>query len=77
MIAVAARRVRVETAVVSTPGARLRLVRTGADGDLGRLLLWCLRSGIPVELADGATDEVWLDGGRVAATEARRRLRNP
>lgn len=75
MIAVAARRVRVEAPVVSTPGARLRLVRTGADGELGRLLLWCVRSGVPVELAAGVTDEVWLDGVRIGAGEARGRLR--
>lgn len=75
VIGVEARRARVSTPVVSTPGARLRLVRTGRDGELARLLLWCVRRNVPVELANGVGDEVWLDGARVSVAEAREALR--
>ena len=74
-IEVTARRRRVNTPVVSTPGARLRLVRSGGDGEIGRLLLWCLRRGVAVELVAAEVDEVWLDGERVSPAEAQRRLR--
>ncbi len=74
LIAVAARRTRVERQLVSTPSARLRIERTGRDGDIGRLVLWCHRSGVPMELVDGEADGVWLDGERTTPVEARRQL---
>lgn len=72
--AVGARRARVETPLLSNPGARLRIVRTGRDGDIGRLVLWCHRSGVPMDLVEGEGDGVFLDGEPTTPQEARRRL---
>ncbi|GDX82235.1 hypothetical protein LBMAG42_40460 [Deltaproteobacteria bacterium] len=74
VIAVASKRTRVETPVVSTPGARLRVERTGNDGELGRLVLWCHRRGVPMELVEGTEDRVILDGEAATVAEVRRRL---
>ena len=74
VIAVAAKRVRVEVPVVSTPGARVRVERTGYDGEIGRLVLWCHRRGIALELVEAAEDRLWLDGLTVSVAELRRRL---
>lgn len=52
-VAVGAARKRVDRVVASTPGARVRIVRPADPGELQRVLLWCLRQGIPVELAEG------------------------
>jgi hypothetical protein len=68
------RRARVrERPLASTPGARVRVSRDGRDGDIGRLLLWLHRRGIPVELVDGP-NEVRLDGVPHTPAEIRRRL---
>jgi hypothetical protein len=64
----------VHTPLVSSPGARLRIARTGQDGEVGRLLLWCVRRGVPLELVEAPEDVVTLDGERLAPAEARRRL---
>lgn len=74
MVAVAAKRVRVEAPLVSTPGARLRVERTGNDGEIGRLVLWCHRRQLPMELSNGADDRITLDGELVTVAEVRRRL---
>ncbi len=74
VFSVAARRTRVETPLVSTPGARVRIVRTGRDGELLRCLGWLHRRGLPVELIDGDEDTVWLDGTVVTPSELRARL---
>lgn len=50
--------------VVSTPGARIRMARTGRDGELARLLVLLHRRGIPVEIVDGP-DMVTLDGAPI------------
>lgn len=75
VIAVEARRRRVETPLVSTPGARVRMSRTGRDGALIRCLGWLHRRGVPVELLDGEVDTIWLDGAPVTADELKSRLR--
>jgi hypothetical protein len=61
--------------VESTPGARLRIERSGRDGEIGRLVLWCHRRGIALELLEGEADRVLLDGVVVSPREARERLR--
>lgn len=73
-VAVSASRKRVERAVVSSPGARLRIERTGQNGEVLRLLLWCHRRRVPVELLDAAADRVWLDGRELSPAEARHAL---
>ena len=73
-VAVAATRKRVERPVTSTPGARLRIERSGADGEVLRLLLWCHRRAVPVELVEAEVDQVWLDGARVSPADARKVL---
>lgn len=60
-IPVGVARARVDRAVVSTPGARVRITRDGRDGTTARVLLWCVRNGVPVELADGPPS-VTVDG---------------
>lgn len=67
------RRVRVdERPVVSTPGARVRIARDGRDGDLARVLLFCHRRGIPVELTEGP-NVLTVDGRPCSPDEVRRR----
>jgi len=72
-IAVGGGRARTDRAVVSTPGARLRVVRDGRDGETARVVLWAVRNGIPVELAEGPP-EIRLDGRVVDADAARAAL---
>lgn len=60
-VAVEAAGKRVDRAVVSTPGARVRIVRPADPGELQRVLLWCLRRGVPVQLAEGPAG-LFLDG---------------
>lgn len=64
---------RAERPLVSTPGARVRLVRSGWDGELGRLLVRLHRRGVPVELAEG-DDALTLDGEPVTVEELLRGL---
>ena len=64
-IAVGVARARVDRAVRSTAGARVRIVRDGRDGAVVRALLWCLRNEVPVEILPGEPG-VWVDGVRVA-----------
>lgn len=71
-VAVEARRKRKDLLVTSTPGARVRLVRDGHDGDVARILLWCVRRGIPVELQEGEPG-IYLDGQRVTPETLRAR----
>lgn len=77
-VAVEAKRKRVDRSVTSTPGARVRLVRASPNGDVQRVLLWCLRRDIPVELVDDPTasagSPIQLDGVAVTADELRARL---
>ncbi len=73
-IAVGRRAPVVERPVVSTPGAALRVQRSGRDGEVVRLLAWCHRRGIPVEIVDDNVDRVSLGGEALSAGEARRRL---
>lgn len=70
---VARARERVDRAVVSTPGARLRISRDRHAGPLQKLVLWCARRGVPMELVAGPAG-VTLDGRPVSAEEARARL---
>ena len=72
-VAVESRRRRVDRVVQSTPGARIRLQRDGVDGDVQRVLLWCVRRGLPVELVAGPPG-IFLDGRAVTADELRRAL---
>lgn len=74
VIAVEARSPRVEVPVTSTPGARVRLERSGRDGELIRCLGWLVRRGVPVELIDGEVDALWLDGARVTPAELKAHL---
>lgn len=74
VIAVASKRVRVEVPLVSTAGARLRVERSGYDGEIGRLVLWCHRYGLAMELVESVEDRVILDGEAVTVAEVRRRL---
>lgn len=70
------RRIRAEERpVVSVPGARVRIARDGRDGDLARVLLFCHRRGIPVELVDGP-NALTLDGRPCTPDELRRRARD-
>lgn len=69
-VAVEADRRRVDRVLVSTPGARVRIVRGPDPGELQRVLLWCLRRGIPVELGEGEPG-LSLDGRVIAPDELR------
>ena len=73
-IAVGVARARVDREVRSTPGARVRIVRDRRDGETARVLLWCVRRGIPVELVEGVP-ALLLDGRPVDAAELREALR--
>jgi hypothetical protein len=72
-IAVGVARARVDREVLSTPGARVRIVRDRRDGDTARVLLWCVRRGVPVELAEG-TPALFLDGAPISALDLRAAL---
>ena len=72
-VAVEARRKREDRVVRSTPGARVRLVRDGRDGEVQRALVWCVREGVEVELAEGPA-AILLDGAPVTVEELRRAL---
>jgi hypothetical protein len=74
-VAVTATRKRVESPVVSTPGAALCIERSGNDGEVLRLVLWCHRRGIAMTLIPGDTDSITLHGERLTASDARNRLR--
>ena len=73
-IAVSGRKQRPTNPVVSVSGARVRVTRSGRDGEIQRFVGWCHRRGIAMELADGETDELWLDGVATSPAEARGRL---
>lgn len=72
-VAVESKRARVEREIRSTPGARVRIVRDLREGQGQRALLWCLRNGVPVELAEGEAG-IFLDGRAVTGEELRRAL---
>lgn len=72
-VAVESRRARVEREIRSTPGARVRIVRDGKDGEVQRALLWCLRHDVPVELLEGAPG-LYVDGQPVDGDGLRRAL---
>ena len=72
-IAVEARRRAEVRPVVSTPGARIRLVTDGWSGELGRVSLVCHRRNIPVERLTGQ-HMLTFDGVEVTAEELLRRL---
>ncbi len=63
-IAVGGGRARVDRPVQSTPGARVRIVRDGHDGESARVMLWCVRNDVPFELVTGAPG-IWVDGTEV------------
>lgn len=65
---------RIERPLVSTPGARVRIVRDGRDGGLALALLLCHRNGVPVELAEGP-NALYVDGRPCAPEELRKRIR--
>lgn len=69
-VAVEAKRKRKDLLIASTPGARVRIVRDGRDGQVARALLWCVRRGVPVELVEGEAG-VYLDGERIEAEALR------
>lgn len=69
-IPVGVSRARVDRAVRSTPGARMVITRDHRDPLTARLLLWCVRTGVDVEIRDGAPG-VTFDGRTVTVTEAR------
>ena len=66
-VAVGTRGRRVQHALVSTPGARVRISRDGWDGEVQKALLWCVRSAVPVEIVEG-DNGVWVDGEQVEPT---------
>ena len=75
------RRVRVEgkrkgvdVPLVSVPGSRVRVMRNGRGGEVGRFVLWAHRKGVPMELVEGAVDELKVDGQVCSAVEARERV---
>lgn len=72
-IPVGVTRARTNRAIVSTPGARLHITRDHRDPETARLLLWCVRNGVAMELADGSP-AIRLDGQLATASEARRLL---
>lgn len=73
-VAVGRRAPVVERPLVSTPGAALRVERSGHDGHLIRLLAWCHRERVPVEIVEGSVDRVTLHGRALSPTEARAAL---
>lgn len=75
-IPVGVTRARTNRAIVSTPGARLHITRDHRDPETARLLLWCVRNSVAMELVEG-TPAVILDGRRVTAIEAREALSAP
>jgi hypothetical protein len=70
-VGVEARTKRLDLKIHTTPGARLRLVRDRRDGETQRMLLWCIRRGIPVELVEGAPG-IYVGARLVTADEARK-----
>ena len=74
VIAVAGKASRPSLSIASTPGARLRVERTGESGEVGRLLSWAFERGVPVEVTTGTSDTVWVDGRVVLPGGARAAL---
>jgi hypothetical protein len=64
----------VDVPVVSTPGARVRVVRSGRDGELLRFVVWAHRAGHPMEFTPGERDEIYIGGTLVSPDEGRRML---
>lgn len=61
-------------ALASTPGARVRLVRSNppADPEAQKALLWLSRAGVPVELATSEVADaqgIFVDGRKVALAD--------
>lgn len=70
-IAVGRRVVRESHPVVSTPGARVRIVRAAHAPELQLAVLWCHRNGNPMDISDGDPG-VWIDGRRASLDDLRR-----
>lgn len=64
-VAVKSHSIAQRRAVMSTPGARIRLSRDGRDPDVQKALLWLTRRGIAVELTEGPAG-IFVDEHRVS-----------
>ncbi|MBM4367319.1 MAG: hypothetical protein FJ102_13995 [Deltaproteobacteria bacterium] len=74
-IAVGTRSVVTERPVVSVPGARVRIERSGRDGEVIRFLAWCHREQVDIEIVDADIDRVTVDGRALSPAEAARALK--